>query len=591
MKLTHIRAENFLGIRSADVALTHPVTLFAGENYAGKSSLQEAVRMALTGEPVRVHLKKEYGALVHEGQKAGHAAVTLADGAEAVITLPGGKTSSGYTPPAALPYVLDAQRFARLDEKERRSFLFGLMGLKTDLPGVQKRLIDRGCDAVKVEKVLPLLRAGFEAAHKDAKDKATEAKGAWRALTGETYGSEKAKTWKAAKPAVDQTAHDAAVQAVRKCDADIEQAAQQLGALKADKQRHDQQQARVAGLQAKAALLERALAKLAKDEEELAKWEAELAKVATNAGTAPRTGLVHDLAKSVYYLLQAWPVNHDDKTLAADDALRAYEAEYGDVLAVGGDPEARARLPEVQRSRDLMAAAVANDKRDVADAERAAADLKAITEDAAEPPKQSAIDEAEQRLAKLKTGRTDLAAALEKHAAAARAAAEADAKTQKAAAHHADVLAWDAIASALAPDGIPSEILVEALEPINTRLTQASLDADWLRIGINRDMSITCRDRPYELLSESEKWRADAMLAEAISHISGLRVLVLDRFDVLDLKGRMDLLAWMDVLAQQGEIETALLFGTLKSLPPDLPATVGAEWIDRGRVGHLKAAA
>lgn len=71
MKLTKITASNFLGIRSVDVDLSTPVTLFAGANGAGKSSLQEAVRMALIGESVRVGLKKDYGQIVRDGEKTG----------------------------------------------------------------------------------------------------------------------------------------------------------------------------------------------------------------------------------------------------------------------------------------------------------------------------------------------------------------------------------------------------------------------------------------------------------------------------------------------------------------------------------------
>ena len=93
------------------------------------------------------------------------------------------------------------------------------------------------------------------------------------------------------------------------------------------------------------------------------------------------------------------------------------------------------------------------------------------------------------------------------------------------------------------------------------------------------------------LLSESEKWRVDAMIAEAVSHLSGLKLLVLDRFDVLDIQGRTDLLAWLDILAANGEIDTALIFGTLKALPGELPATIGAHWIEAGVMGKLKAAA
>ncbi|WP_049096460.1 ATP-binding protein, partial [Burkholderia cepacia] len=61
MKITDIYVSKVLGIHAADLRLSKPVALFAGPNGAGKSSLQEAVRMALTGDTVRVALKKEYG--------------------------------------------------------------------------------------------------------------------------------------------------------------------------------------------------------------------------------------------------------------------------------------------------------------------------------------------------------------------------------------------------------------------------------------------------------------------------------------------------------------------------------------------------
>ena len=87
MKITAIQTSSFLGARAVDVALTKPVTLFAGRNFAGKSSIQEAVRMALTGESVRVSLKKDYGALITEGADSGFATVAWTGG-EASVVLP-----------------------------------------------------------------------------------------------------------------------------------------------------------------------------------------------------------------------------------------------------------------------------------------------------------------------------------------------------------------------------------------------------------------------------------------------------------------------------------------------------------------------
>lgn len=66
---------------------------------------------------------------------------------------------------------------------------------------------------------------------------------------------------------------------------------------------------------------------------------------------------------------------------------------------------------------------------------------------------------------------------------------------------------------------------------------------------------------------------------------------VIDRLDVLDMKGREDLIAWLDILAQDGEINTALIFGTLKALPANLPQTMAAHWLENGVVAQLKEAA
>lgn len=598
MKLTRITAEHFLGIRRADIVLRTPICLIAGQNGAGKSSLSEAVRMALTSEAVRVGLKKDYPALVTDGARTGFAEVTIDGAGAAAITLPAGKTSGQPSAPA-LPYVLDAQRFAQLDAKERRAFLFGLMGLKMDAASVKDRLTARGCEAKKVEAVLPLLRAGFDAACKDAKAKATEAKGAWRAATGDTYGSEKAKTWRAPVPACDGSASKQVATELQHVDVAIDSWQQQVGKLQAEEQRRAGLRAKLPGLQEHAAKIERIQAKLATDEQQLGEWEADLAKTAAAAGAGPRIGLIHDLAAAVAYLLPLAQTPISEQPTAeecnAEAALNAYERDHGPVSATGGDEKARARLPSIKSSRDLLAGAVANDKRDLEAAQRAQAERDSISAELAEVFDAAALADARTQAEQLKATRAELVKRADAQKAAKAAADAAEKKTSEAAAHAADVAAWDAVGDALAPDGIPAEILSEALGPINERLMQSSIDAEWPRVGVDPDMSINVgfgeSVRSYALLSESERWRVDAMIAEAIAHLSGVRLLVLDRFDVLDAKGRSDCLAWLDVLATNGEIDTALVFATLKALPSGLPPTIAAEWIDAGSVGVMREAA
>lgn len=54
---------------------------------------------------------------------------------------------------------------------------------------------------------------------------------------------------------------------------------------------------------------------------------------------------------------------------------------------------------------------------------------------------------------------------------------------------------------------------------------------------------------------------------------------------------RADALEWLDQLAADEEIDTALVFGTLKALPGGLPETIEAHWIDGGVVGQMREAA
>ena len=579
MKITAIQTSNFLGARAVDVKLTKSVALFAGKNGAGKSSVQEAVRMALTGESVRVGLKKDFAALVTEGQESGFAEVVV-DGMNLAgfsIVLPSGKGNHSDHP--AMPYVLDAQRFARLDPNERRAFLFGLMGLKTDGAEVRRRLIDRRYHKVacpdsylaRIDAIAPFLRAGFDAAQKEAQGKARECKASWKTTTGgEAYGSVKAASWAAAKPEVDTAGLDQARADLTTVENEIEAETKRLGELQGRARQRAEQQGKLNGLRQQAGMYARFADKLARDEAGLKELEE---KVARLKGSNLSQGALPCPCCGVMLVRK-------------DDAL--VEAAP---LAVGTEDDLAA-LPEFERALKLMQSAVANCKRDLAAADTAASTLKELEDETGEPDDGADhIGALEQRIAAIKHHRGNHQSAIRLIEEAERRAAEADDKTMRAAGLHQDVQAWEAIADALAPDGIPGEMLAEALGPINERLRSSSVLSEWEQVTIHSDMRITYALRDYNLVSESEKWRADAMIAEAIAHLSGVRLLVLDRLDVLDLKGREDLLVWLDILARDGEIDTALIFGTLKGLPAQLPETVEAFWIDNGVAGQMKEAA
>ncbi len=570
MKITRISAQNYLGIRSADVALISPVQLFAGQNAAGKSSLQEAVRHALTGETVRVSLKKDYAHLMTEGAETGYVEVIAGDSGYSVA-LPSGKGAAVVS--GAISYVLDAQRFARLSPDERRAFLFGLMGLNSSGDAVKKRLSDKGFDERRVALVMPLLRAGFESACKEAQNKARDAKASWRTITGETWGKDKAGKWApAALPADADRAGPLLENAQAKlatADQALAEAQQNLGAARSADQRRQQQARQRAELEERAGKIDRIRAKLAKDEAEVAEWQTAVTETKAAAGQKPEKVPTYKCPCCAVVLVHRM----------ADGALIEYvEPEHK------FDADAAASLPEKERALVLMQSAVANSKRDLAAAESAQAALTEMDLQAEEPVD---IETAQVAVNRATTDRDAWRADVQKYRTIAEQAERREKVIAQAAELHADVIAWLEIADALSPDGIPGDMLAEALGPINERLHASSVAAEWAWVTINPDMQITADSRPYALLSESEKWRTDAMIAEAVSYLSGLRLLVLDRFDVLDLAGRADAIAWLDQLATDGDIDTALVFGTLKALPSGLPDTVQAHWIESGVVGQL----
>lgn len=604
MKLATIQIRNVLGARAVDVRLATPVLLVAGHNGAGKSSVQEAVRMALTGEPVRVAMKKEYDALVTEGQESGFVEVGTSCGGFYSAVLPAGKGT--HSEDAALPFVLDAQRFARLDANERRAFLFGLMGLRTDGAAVKDRLAARGCDAAKVDQIMPLLRAGFDAAQKEAAAKARDAKSSWKAVTGgETWGKDKAAKWQPAPLPVDgdraASLRDNAVAKVREIDQELGAAQQELGAANARLRERQQAAAQREELAERAVRVDRIRTKLDLDMAEAAEWEAKVADTRVRAGVetidtaAPGQYLLRGLA-SVTADFLALTCEHTDVEWDSSLINRAathlaeYEKQHGKVATTTAerDQEAADKLPEYEKALALLLNAVANGKRDLAAAEQAAEKLKEFDAPTAEPIDTDAL---RAKVADLTEKRNGWQTDVDKYRSMAEQAERRQSVVDQVAALHADVLAWIDIADALAPDGIPGEILAEALGPINERLHSNAGMAEWGQAVIHSDMRITYGQRDYALISESEKWRADAMIAEAVSHLSGAKLLVLDRFDVLDSRGREDMLYWLDGMAQDGDIDTALLFGTLKALPALNIDTIATVWIENGTAGQIKEAA
>lgn len=600
MKINHILVKSFLGARDVDVDIDTPVTIFGGSNYAGKSSVAEAVRAALCGpgEIERVSLKKEYGQLVNADSAAAEIVVGT-DHGEASMVLPEGTWAGIPIRTGALPYVLDPPRFAEMKPDERRTFLFWLTDRHATPADVRELLAKRGHASERIEAVLPSLRTGFPDACDFAKKRATEAKGAWRAVTSKTYGVQAAEKWKADKPDYDVARLHALPTSVAAAEERLANRLRELGTLNEKRRAYEAWRKQTDGGADAQARLTRAKAKLATDETRLADAQQQLEQAIQRAGDAPREGLVHDLARAVQIItvIIADSVGVSIPTTAKRtgrtkewdefdlepiaNAYTQYEAQFGP-LGDEGDPDARDRIAPLRQARDLMQRSVDNDKRDI---EQLQAQLAAIE---LQPDVEAVSDQDIEDLQRsIDAGRDEvkrLRAELEQLQRQKLAADVADSNTQKAAAHHADVVAWLKIADELDSSGIPSELLAGALTQVNVRMHEMAMPAEWPSPRIEEDMSITYGGRARQLLSESEKYRCDTLIALTIALMSELRFVVLDRFDVLDVTGRGDMLALLDELTDYGDIDCALVFGTIKR---DSFASLSRELADKAFGGRF----
>lgn len=560
MRIEQITVQNFLGVPDFRHALAHPMLFVAGPNGSGKSSLQDAVRYALTGMmPRGVSKVADRPQLITEGAAAGFVQVQV-DGYEIRRNIGSGKLV-GDAPqlPAALALCLDPPAFAAMPEADRRRCLFELAGVQVNRETVAQQLVSNGIRADIVDRVLPLLRDGFPAAAAYAKEQASQARGAWKAITGENYGSQKAETWNAAVP---ENAP---------APGEVEETRELVRAAEIRVQSMAEAKGRVSGALSPERRAElKALAATA----DAADAEATQAKLAHDAAIAALEDVRRQAQGNVGVIA---PCPCCKKLLVIDGGhLRAA------IEVNTPPPKAAAQIKRAEAAVEEARKEMVRTAQVRAEAAGAATALANIPEPSEEDVAAAgALHEERERLNLHR--RT-----LEALEAARTAAESAHGKTDFARKLHEDVVAWIAAEAQLGPDGIPATMLARAIDPINDALAAEAAAAGFRPARIERDLSLTYAGRPYGLCSESERWRADALFAVVIAVFSDTRLVALDRFDVLDPASRGAVLDWLESRAGQ-ELDTVLLTATLKAAP-DLGDGIDTVWLD-GKGAALKAAA
>lgn len=557
-----IKIKNLIGIKSFDDSALNKALLICGNNGSGKSSVGAAIRMALFGEVERVGFKKFAAELGHNGAKDYGAQIVIADKTYSFGKAFGNQHLAGSTNKAetltCLQIVTGAKKMADLEPAAMAKLLIHLAGITLTEDEIRRRLAS--FDAEKVGLLLPEITKSWDAAEAFAKTQATGSRALWKSVAGEVYGTEKAETWGAEEPLVDYAKLDASTLAAQTLRAEIDALSKLEIESKTKSDEHMRRKADLDKHRAKADKLQECAELLAGAEKALADHKAAISKAEELASGTP--------APAAYQCPCC-----DNKLMWSDGALSPWKHE-----GKAPDPEAKAALKRLIDSLSVREQQVARRKKELEEAKASKAIADELENDLAgiENIDVSAISKAltEKRL-EIQPIETEISA-LEELISRAKTA---DSKTEAAAKHHADVKEWTQLEQLMSGTGLRQKFLDAATNAFNDALAETIVPGmPSIRIAAD---TVTHNNRPYKLLSESEQWIVDTVLALAVSQLSGHHFAFVDRLDVLHVSRRPAVFRMVSELVRGGRIQSIIVAATLKE-PPKLPPPFVSVWLEDG---------
>jgi DNA repair exonuclease SbcCD ATPase subunit len=146
---------------------------------------------------------------------------------------------------------------------------------------------------------------------------------------------------------------------------------------------------------------------------------------------------------------------------------------------------------------------------------------------------------------------------------------------------------YDELCKLLAPDGLPGELVAEKLGTLNTRLKKHS-EMMGVSIQFLDDLSLTqTNKKQLWILGGAETSRVRMAVAEAISHVTGVGLLLLDELNISVAQDSARVRKWLVDIGQTTQIVAAA--ATNAAGPPTVPknSSVRMFWAEDGNIGRL----
>lgn len=524
-----IAVDNITGIEHAHFTLAGPITLIAGQNAAGKTSVLKAIGRVLCGEPLPPTVsKKDAGLLLKLGSKAGSVVITTDEG-EVRADYPKAEYAlvTGVAPRVGriAAGLID---FSRLTVNDRAIALISAMKAACGEDDVKRELERGGIDDKKAKSVVDFLGfgKGREIAWESTADiyakEATKEKGSWQTHAGVKWGSAVSQGWRPEGFTEDLITTPIAdlktAVAEAKANRDLAIAANGVDD-ETTKKRQD------------------LVARLPDLDKEVEKAEAAL----QGAELAVQTAQAHR---------DALPTASDSgnaKCPCCEARLRIHKLDLGGTEFQISKVEA---IPPQERSERLSNIAKADG--DLANAKDKRTTAKNAV-NAAKAELQLAYDAEDQINATL-AAKEQAALSTSPLSVETCEAALTLAETRlrladtyaKATTAQAAITMNLKIAEILGPNGIRKTKLVQHLDSLNKQILRPITEAArFPDVTITPEIEIQVGGRPFEFCSGSEQWLADAIMRLGIAKLQNAPVVILDAADILDMdrkNGLFDLL-------------------------------------------------
>lgn len=516
---------NVLMTERADIEIGG-ITLIAGKNTQGKSSVGRAIAAGLAKKPILISnlsVKDSHKDSVKDGSAKGFIEIKN-DSGTVNIFYPKGEAESIGLPPQSSVYGAGLVSWLDLDKKDKPKELMKLLKEEASFKDLESELKPQGFSDEEIKTQWETIeKEDWDVALSKAEETGKELKRDLKTLTGQQWGKDQSGKWLPAawQDDLEKAAEPGLKEKVQSAEKELESALKEQAV---DDHEYSKLQEEAMGIDLAIEAEKKATAQIESTEIKLKEALDTLATLPSPQKPQETTPcMACGAAQVIVGKTLANPMKSDISPEAAEQMLaNIKEQEYlVEQLKVFRNLQ-RNDLQEATANR--LSASKAFERMEKLDKFATKKDAAIVAKNVDE--KRNALTSAKSRLTAFQ-------------------------QKTKARQLYADVMHNQILIDTLAPSGLRQQKLVTAIAKFNSQTLAPMCDtASWKRLEIQPDLSITYGGKLPHRFSESEKFRVRVLIQAAIAQLDKSDVLVIDAAELLDAEQREAILAMLESIGK-----------------------------------------